>query len=366
MKQLFAGILALLLLTALAGCTSGLPGEESTATQTSPATETLTGWQTIDGEIYCFEEDGTPATGWRSDLPGGEGSRCYLNGKGKVLTGWQKITGKQYHFGETGAMTTGWLEEGGEHYYFGIDGAMFTGLLNIQGKGYFFDQEGKRYSGWLEQDGSTYYFDPEGIMAVGPAEIDGQTHYFSPHGIEILLVNPWNALPEDYSVELVNVTGQDRLETECAAALEAMIADCKAAGHIPSIASAYRTQEEQEYLFNRKVKYYTGSGWSLASAQKEAATEVAVPGTSEHQLGLAVDLMDQNYPYLNNNQANTATQKWLMEHCHEYGFILRYPVGSTEITGIIYEPWHYRYVGIEIAQEITDLGITLEEYLGAA
>ena len=106
--------------------------------------------------------------------------------------------------------------------------------------------------------------------------------------------------------------------------------------------------------------------WSRAAAEKEAAKEIAVPGTSEHQLGLAVDLMDEDYPYLNDHQANTGTQKWLMEHCHEYGFILRYPIGSTEITGIIYEPWHYRYVGVEIAQEIMNLGITLEEYLGAA
>ena len=263
-------------------------------------------------------------------------------------------------------MTTGWLEYEGDNYYFGIDGAMFTGLLNIQGKGYFFDQDGKRYSGWLDQEGNTYYFDADGIMAVGPVEIDGQTHHFSPHGIKILLVNPWNFLPQDYAVELVNVTWRDRLETECAAALESMLADCRSAGYDPMIASAYRTQEEQEYLFNRKVNYYTDNGWSLASAQKEAAKEIAVPGTSEHQLGLAVDLMAENYPYLNDKQANTSTQKWLMEHCHEYGFILRYPVGSTEITGIIYEPWHYRYVGIEIAQEIMNLGITLEEYLGAA
>jgi D-alanyl-D-alanine carboxypeptidase len=79
-----------------------------------------------------------------------------------------------------------------------------------------------------------------------------------------------------------------------------------------------------------------------------------------------VDIIDSNYGYLDDYQAQMPTQKWLMEHCHEYGFILRYPVGTTEITGIIFEPWHYRYVGVEIAQEIMNLGITLEEYLGAA
>jgi len=79
-----------------------------------------------------------------------------------------------------------------------------------------------------------------------------------------------------------------------------------------------------------------------------------------------VDIIDVDYPYLDDYQATMPAQKWLMEHCHAYGFILRYPIGSTETTGIIYEPWHYRYVGVEIAQEIMNLGITLEEYLGAA
>ena len=101
-------------------------------------------------------------------------------------------------------------------------------------------------------------------------------------------------------------------------------------------------------------------------AEKEAARHVAVPGTSEHQLGLAVDLVDAEYPYLDDAQARTPTQRWLMEHCHEYGFILRYPTGTTDITGIIFEPWHYRYVGMEVAREIMERGITLEEYLGAA
>jgi D-alanyl-D-alanine carboxypeptidase len=131
------------------------------------------------------------------------------------------------------------------------------------------------------------------------------------------------------------------------------------------IVSAYRTQEEQDFLFQRKLNGLLASGWNPEKARTEAAKSVAIPGTSEHQLGLAVDIIDSNYGYLDDYQAQMPTQKWLMEHCHEYGFILRYPVGTTEITGIIFEPWHYRYVGVEIAQEIMNLGITLEEYLGA-
>ena len=108
---------------------------------------------------------------------------------------------------------------------------------------------------------------------------------------------------------------------------------------------------------NSDFQYY----WPFWKAKKW----VAVPGTSEHQLGLAVDIIDSNYGYLDDYQASMPTQKWLMEHCWEYGFILRYPEGTTEITGIIYEPWHYRYVGVEVAMEMKQLGVTLEEYLGA-
>ena len=107
-------------------------------------------------------------------------------------------------------------------------------------------------------------------------------------------------------------------------------------------------------------------GYSYDEAYAEASKSVAIPGTSEHQLGLAVDIVDNSNWNLNTSQEKTKTQKWLMEHCWEYGFILRFPNGTTDITGIIYEPWHYRYVGVEISMELRDLGITLEEYLGAA
>lgn len=368
MKRLFAGFLAVIMLSGLWGCAPVVPGPggETTEASTEPSVEVLTGWQVIDGEEYCFTETGEPVTGWVSREMADRTICCYLSEKGKVLTGWQNIEGKRYYFAEDGDMTVGWLELEDGGYYFGIDGVMFTGLLNIRGKGYYFTEEGRRYSGWLEQDGKTYYFDEQGEMAVGQVEIEGQNHHFSPRGVKILLVNPWNLLPEDYQVELVDVTERDRLETECAEALQRMLEDCRAAGHEPFIVSAYRTWEEQEYLYWRKVKRLQEYGWSSDNAQKEAAKEVAVPGTSEHQLGLAVDIIDSNYGYLDDYQASMPTQKWLMEHCYEYGFILRYPVGSTEITGIIYEPWHYRYVGQEIAQEIMNLGITLEEYLGAA
>ena len=98
-------------------------------------------------------------------------------------------------------------------------------------------------------------------------------------------------------------------------------------------------------------------------AEKEAGTVVAVPGTSEHQLGLALDIIDNSNWVLDWSQENTKTQQWLMAHSWEYGWVLRYPNGKTELTGIIYEPWHYRYVGREIAAELHELDLCLEEYL---
>ena len=106
-------------------------------------------------------------------------------------------------------------------------------------------------------------------------------------------------------------------------------------------------------------------GYSQAEAEELAAKVVAVPGTSEHQLGLAVDIVSTDYYVLDESQATTKTQQWLMEHCWEYGFILRYPDDKSEITGIIYEPWHYRYVGTAVSLPLRDSGLCLEEYLGA-
>ena len=145
-----------------------------------------------------------------------------------------------------------------------------------------------------------------------------------------------------------------------------MLADCKAAGYYPYVCSSYRTWGDQQYLMNNKIRrLMKEADYSWDEAAVIARQSVAVPGTSEHQLGLAVDIVADSYVVLDDTQASTDTQQWLMEHCWEYGFILRYPANATDITGIIYEPWHYRYVGTEVSLELRDLGITLEEYLDA-
>ncbi len=182
----------------------------------------------------------------------------------------------------------------------------------------------------------------------------------------LTLVNFEHALPKDFAPEeMVEVDNGYVADSRIADAVKKMIADARATEDVRIIAlSAYRDYEYQKELFDNKVeRLQQEKGYSVTKAREEAATVVAVPGTSEHQLGLALDLVDARHVNLDESQENTAAYKWLYKHCAEYGFIVRYPNGKTDITGIIYEPWHFRYVGVEAATFIMENEITLEEYL---
>ncbi len=179
-----------------------------------------------------------------------------------------------------------------------------------------------------------------------------------------ILVNPWYILPEGYDeVATSSIPNGESVDSRCYPEFVKMLDDCRAAGGQPVVCSSYRSHAKQVVLFDDQVKGLMAKGMKKQDAEAQAGTEVAVPGTSEHELGLAVDICDYKYQNLDDAQADTVTQKWLINHCWEYGFILRYPKNKTAITGIIYEPWHYRYVGKEAAKEITEKGICLEEYL---
>lgn len=182
----------------------------------------------------------------------------------------------------------------------------------------------------------------------------------------LMLVNPWNSLEKDYTIQVSTLTNGLEVDHRCYADLQAMLKACKADGFSPIVCSAYRSWEGQEGLYQDKVDSFLSQGYSQSEAEEEAGKVVAAPGTSEHQLGLAVDIVDENYQILDEAQEKTDVQKWLLEHCWEYGFILRYPNDKRDATGIIYEPWHYRYVGKEHAAEIRKQGVCLEEYLKGA
>ena len=184
----------------------------------------------------------------------------------------------------------------------------------------------------------------------------------------LILVNPKHMLPEDFYVDTAEIGFADDdemlIDERIADLLDEMLYDCQEAGCSPVVRAGYRSQATQEDLYEEKIQeWIDDEGYSREEAEEVASTIVAYPGTSEHQLGLSADIADRDFPYLNASQADSPTQQWLMEHCQEYGFILRFPDGKSDLTGIIFEPWHYRYVGKEAAAEIMERGICLEEYL---
>lgn len=178
------------------------------------------------------------------------------------------------------------------------------------------------------------------------------------------LVNAENPMQEGYVPELAEVENGYSVDARIAEDLNAMLAAARADGCQPQICSAYRSVEKQVQVFNDTVNSWISQGSSFWDAYQRTTQEVALPGTSEHGIGLAVDIVSNQYAELDAKQAETMEAQWLQEHGYEYGFILRYPPEKQSLTGIIYEPWHYRYVGREMAQKIKESGLTLEEYLG--
>lgn len=174
----------------------------------------------------------------------------------------------------------------------------------------------------------------------------------------LLLVNAWNPVPEDYvdTIPLETVENGFQVDARICEDLNAMLSDLRAEGLRPEINSAFRTNAYQQELYDSKVQEYISDGYTTKEAQEQAGSWVAEPGTSEHELGLALDIS------MYTDDADEV-HSWLRENCCNYGFILRYPEDKTEITGISNEPWHYRYVGKETAQEITARDLCLEEYL---
>ena len=183
----------------------------------------------------------------------------------------------------------------------------------------------------------------------------------------LILVNPQNYIPDDYAVELETVQSKYQLDKKAAESARNLVAAAKEAGFNMALCSAYRTVAKSAELYQRKVNEFIGYGYSEANAKVEAAKWVAPPGTSEHHTGLAMDLVSTDYwnyySDLEHDYEKFDSFKWLYEHCAEFGFILRYPKDKQDITGITYEPWHYRYVGVEAAAYIMENGLCLEEYL---
>lgn len=179
----------------------------------------------------------------------------------------------------------------------------------------------------------------------------------------LILVNKENKLKKNYepddlvipSIRFNSVNNMvQHVRTDVAKELQIMFATAKNDGINLIAISGYRSYEYQQVVYNESL---------MSVGEEETRKFVALPGTSEHQTGLAMDVLSSEYYTLDEGFENTEAFRWLKEHISEYGFIIRYPRGKEDITGYEYEPWHLRYVGIEAAIEINERGLTLEEYL---
>lgn len=171
----------------------------------------------------------------------------------------------------------------------------------------------------------------------------------------LMLVNNKSAIPENYEPKLVEVSDGEKVDERIYEPLMEMLEAAKEANlnQLPIVVSGYRTQKKQQKIFDKKIAEFRKKGHSKSESEELAKQWVAIPGYSEHQIGLAVDI----------NGATYDLYFWLQENSYKYGFIFRYPGDKTDITGVSEEVWHYRYVGVKAATEMYERGICLEEYL---
>lgn len=202
-----------------------------------------------------------------------------------------------------------------------------------------------------------------GVTAVQGGSIDEPTIItIDEANWHLTLVNSGYRIPDSYEPDLVYVCESgERLDKKVAEHYEAMYNAALKDGVTLTPCSGYRSYETQERNYNRKIEFFEGQGFSTEEAKVKAATIIMPPGSSEHNLGYAMDIVCVDEWF-----EDTQEFKWLQEHAADYGFIMRYPKEKQDITKVIYEPWHWRYVGVETAKELKASGLVLEEYLGVA
>jgi len=179
----------------------------------------------------------------------------------------------------------------------------------------------------------------------------------------LILVNRYNALDADFQPQLTSIGGGHYFDARAAHMLTQMLESAREEGLSPVVVSSHRSVARQRTLFDNQVQRQINSGLTYDAAFDAARRVVAYPGTSEHNLGLAVDITSVDHPGLTASFGRTAEGIWLAQNSHRYGFVLRYPYDAQDITNIIYEPWHFRYVGVEHAARMFEQGVVLEQYV---
>jgi D-alanyl-D-alanine carboxypeptidase len=174
----------------------------------------------------------------------------------------------------------------------------------------------------------------------------------------LILINKWNVIPNDYVFELKELSNGQSVDVRIYPALQEMFDSARSEGVYPIVLSGYRTAEKQQSMMDNKIAEYMDAGYSAEEAKTKAEGWVAVPGSSEHQIGIAIDIDADD-----THSTDEEVYAWFKQNSYKYGFIYRYAGGKTEITGTNDEPWHFRYVGVNAATEMYNRGICLEEYL---
>ena len=200
-----------------------------------------------------------------------------------------------------------------------------------------------------------------GVTAIAPGTIENPAIInIDETNWHLTLVNSSYRIPESYQPDLVYVCGSsERLDKKVAEHYEKMYAAAQKDGIELTPCSGYRSYELQERNYTRKVAFFESQGFPTEEAKVKAASIIMPPGSSEHNLGYAMDIVCVEEWF-----EDTEEFKWLQKNAADYGFVLRYPKDKQDITKVIYEPWHWRYVGVEAAKALKSSGLVLEEYIG--
>lgn len=270
--------------------------------------------------------------------------------KERELEALRAETAEEGPGGQAKELAEGWPEE--------VVGGQTGGLLKEEAEG----QTGGQPKEPVQEQ-------PEGLPGArvykerGEMDADGGLKILPEDMWCLILTNAEYPVPEDYEVELEAIPGTEQsVDKRIYEPLMTMIGDMKAQGLSPIVCSGYRTLDKQEKLFNRKVLSFVKAGHTKEESYNLARQTISIPGSGEHCLGLAVDFYTRRYHKLERAFEDTPESKWLVEHAQDYGFVMRYGENKTDITGIQYEPWHYRYVGVEAAKYMKDNELSLEEF----
>lgn len=270
--------------------------------------------------------------------------------KERELEALRAETAEEGPGGQAKELAEGWPEE--------VVGGQTGGLLKEEAEG----QTGGQPKEPVQEQ-------PEGLPGArvykerGEMDADGGLKILPEDMWCLILTNAEYPVPEDYEVELEAIPGTEQsVDKRIYEPLMTMIGDMKDQGLSPIVCSGYRTLDKQEKLFNRKVLSFVKAGHTKEESYNLARQTISIPGSGEHCLGLAVDFYTRRYHKLERAFEDTPESKWLVEHAQDYGFVMRYGENKTDITGIQYEPWHYRYVGVEAANYMKDNELSLEEF----